>query len=127
MFIPYQSPSTCGKEGEYYSPRETILLLAEGQDDNSERYVLSWLTLKSWSWPIVPSSLKSETSTNLNPEPIENDTNITYYIANVQTGDHATQLSDTDRLEIVTINEKDNRRSQVNQYIPNSDDTRLNS
>jgi hypothetical protein len=41
----------------------------------------------------------------------------TYYIVNVQTGDYATQLSNIDRLEVVTTNEKCNRHSQVNTQL----------
>jgi hypothetical protein len=36
---------------------------------------------------------------------------------NIQSGDNATQLSDIDRSEIVTTNEKANPRSEVNLYI----------
>ena len=63
---------------------------------------------------MIPSATISEPPKHFDSE---HGDQATYYIVNVQTGDNAAQISDIDRLEIVTTNEKGCRHSQVNPCV----------
>ena len=62
---------------------------------------------------MIPSAMISEP-----PKPFDSEHgDQATYIVNVQTGDNAAQISDIDRLEIVTTNEKGCRHSQVSPCV----------